>query len=322
MCITQQSAYACSTFKNFLTMWKAYFIFCIYFGFMAIPASISNLCLFAQFLSRSFKSADSIASYISGVKQLHLRLHLDITVFNHFDLSLVLRGLSRIKQYKPRQASPVTLHILSAIYYTSLDLTIPAHQVFWSLFLIAFFTMGRKSQFVVDSLKSVPSEKIVRRKHITISGDILYITFVASKTNQFGQKHHTIPLLSIKDSIFCPVSHYRSMIQTLPSNPNDPAFMFPLNDSLVPLHYSKFQTFFKSCISSVGLPASQFSSHSFRRGGCSLAFHLQAPTELIQFTGDWKSDCYKKYLHLQESDKLVISKLVSHYILNNVDFRQ
>ena len=320
MCRTQQSAYASSTFKNFLTMWKAYFIFCIYFGFMILPASISNLCLFAQFLSRSFKSADSIASYISGIKQLHLRLQLDITVFEHFDLTLVLRGLSRIKQYKPRQASPVTLHILSAIYYTSIDLAIPSHKVFWSLFLIAFFTMGRKSQFVVDTALEI-TEKIVRRKHILITGEKMFITFISSKTNQFGQRHHTIPLLSIPGSIFCPVTNYRSMIETLPCGPDEPAFMMPQQDSLVPLSYSNFQKFFKNCITSIGLPASKFSSHSFRRGGCSLAFHLQALTELIQFTGDWKSDCYKKYLHLQESDKLIISKLVLQYITNNNDFR-
>ena len=292
-------------------------MFTVYFGFMALPASMSNLCLFAQFLSRSFKSVDSISSYISGVKQLHLRLQLNTVAFDHFDLSLLLRGLSRVKQYKPRQAAPVTLQILGTIFYTSIDLSDPTHRVYWSLFLIAFFTMGRKSQFVADSMKSESlTDKIIRRKHVVIAGNIMWITFISSKTNQFGQKHHSIPLLAIRDSIFCPVASYKAMVTVFPGEPDQPAFMVKYNGDMVPLTYSRFQKFFKKCIASIGLPASDYSSHSFRRGGCTLAFHLQAPSELIQFTGDWKSDCYKKYIQLQDSDKLIISKLMSDYILN------
>jgi hypothetical protein len=34
--------------------------------------TVSKLCLYGEFLSRSFKSVNSIQNYISGVKTLHL----------------------------------------------------------------------------------------------------------------------------------------------------------------------------------------------------------------------------------------------------------
>jgi hypothetical protein len=47
-------------------------MFCFYFGFQSLPSSVKVLTLYAQFLSKSFVSVQSIKNYISGVKTLHL----------------------------------------------------------------------------------------------------------------------------------------------------------------------------------------------------------------------------------------------------------
>jgi hypothetical protein len=39
-----------------------------------------------------------------------------------------------------------------------------------------------------------------------------------------------------------------------------------------------------------------FSSHSFRRGGATLAAQTGISSSLIQLMGDWKSDAYNKYI--------------------------
>ena len=45
----------------------------------------------------------------------------------------------------------------------------------------------------------------------------------------------------------------------------------------------------------------RFGTHSFRRGGATLAFKAGAPTDLIKTQGDWKSEAYQKYIEVSTS---------------------
>ncbi|VDH90882.1 Hypothetical predicted protein [Mytilus galloprovincialis] len=51
-------AFAESTYKNKKTQLESHFMFCIYFELIPVPATVHVLTLYAQFLSRSFKSVD------------------------------------------------------------------------------------------------------------------------------------------------------------------------------------------------------------------------------------------------------------------------
>jgi hypothetical protein len=55
-------------------------MFCFYFGFQSLPSSVKVLTLFAQFLSKSFVSVQSIKNYISGVKVLHLYTFVSLLI--------------------------------------------------------------------------------------------------------------------------------------------------------------------------------------------------------------------------------------------------
>ncbi len=57
----------------------------------------------------------------------------------------------------------------------------------------------------------------------------------------------------------------------------------------------------------IGLNPLGFSSHSFRRGGASWAFHSKVPGELIKVHGDWSSDTYLRYLDLSMNQKLSVA---------------
>jgi hypothetical protein len=59
-------------------------VFCEYFQINPIPTTVQVLCFYAQFLSRSFKSVNSIKNYLSGVKLLHLYLDDDYPKFDEF----------------------------------------------------------------------------------------------------------------------------------------------------------------------------------------------------------------------------------------------
>ena len=57
--------------------------------------------------------------------------------------------------------------------------------------------------------------------------------------------------------------------------------------------YNKLQSRLKSLIQKIGLNPQEYSSHGFRRAGCTFAFRAKVPSDLIQLQGDWRSDAYK-----------------------------
>ena len=75
-----------------------------------------------------------------------------------------------------------------------------------------------------------------------------------------------------------------------------PAFLYMEGGNVVPLTHFSFLTKLKDSLKKIGIDPTQYSGHSFRRGGASFAFQCEVPGELIQAQGDWKSDTYKRYL--------------------------
>ena len=58
-----------------------------------------------------------------------------------------------------------------------------------------------------------------------------------------------------------------------------------------------FHNSIKLLISKIGLRPSNFSPHSFRRGGATFAFQAGVPEHPIQQHGDWRSEAYRRYLN-------------------------
>ena len=152
--------------------------------------------MYSQFLSRSFKSVDSIHNYISGVKLLHLFLDKEYPQFDSFHLKLVLKGLSRTKPHCPKQAQPITPKQAQPITPKLLCdmLKIFNHKnsydaTFWCLFVHTFFLMFRKSNLVPDSVCSYNGVKQLCRKNFTFDKDsgILLVKIKWFKTIQFGE---------------------------------------------------------------------------------------------------------------------------------------
>jgi len=69
----------------FLTR-KAYLLFCNYFHLQPFQVDAELLCTYSEFLSRSFKSAQSIRNYLNGVKVWFLLLGFNIEMFSSYVL--------------------------------------------------------------------------------------------------------------------------------------------------------------------------------------------------------------------------------------------
>ena len=79
--------------------------------------NITNV--YAQFLSKSFVSVQSIKNYISGVKTLHLYTENEFPQKDTFQLNLILKGLSRLNPHCPKTSvTDYSRHIIRILQET------------------------------------------------------------------------------------------------------------------------------------------------------------------------------------------------------------
>ena len=132
-----------------------------------------------------------------------------------------------------------------------------------------------------------------------------------------------IPLAAIPGSVLCPVTAYHNMVKLNPASETGPDFIVDARKAgasrQAPLSYKQLQEKIKYLIHKTGRDPLAYSSHSFRRGGCSWAFKAGVPVNLIQQHGDWLSECYQNYLSFDFSQKLSVSQLMSQQILENLE---
>ncbi len=303
--VSKKSAFAPGTRSNLLVQWQSYILFCLYFGFQFIPATCHILCLFAQFLSRSFKSVGSIKNYISGIKLLHAINDAVCPSFSNIDLRLSLRGIARLNPHKPRQALPMTPILLCKLFDT-LDFKDVKDTVMWAVSILAFFTLARKSNLVAKRV-GIGCDKQLTRGDIVVAQNCLLVKFRWSKTIQYGERQIITPVLGIKNSKLCPVRAYKRMLKQVPGPASQAAFVFPTDSGNIPVTYAQFQSFLRHSLQNIGVDASKYSSHSFRRGGASWAFQCGLDPELVQVLGDWHSDSYRNYRCLSMRDKMLMA---------------
>ena len=89
----------------------------------------------------------------------------------------------------------------------------------------------------------------------------------------------------------------RPTLESPPCSHPVPLFRYTwMGASNVPLTQHQFTEKLKTCLTKMGLDASQYSGHSFRRGGAQFALQCGLSTELIKLQGDWKSNACERYL--------------------------
>ena len=137
-------------YSNLRTQFKAFFLLCFYFKLTPVPAELTTVCLYAQFVSRTL-TPPSIRNYLSGVKLLHLFSGADYPFTKDFVLSLTLRGIARRAFHTPRRAPPVSPSLLLRLSSFLLLNGDPRSATLLCAFLFAFFLMARLANIVPPS---------------------------------------------------------------------------------------------------------------------------------------------------------------------------
>ena len=186
----------------------------------------------------------------------------------------------------------------------------------WTIFLVSFFSLLRKSNLVPTTIADVTSASAthLRISDVSFHQDHCPLHVHKNKTIQFRQRALEIVLPFIPHSVLCPVSALECHLRYVPADTEAPLFTIHTSTGFKPVTGYHFAKFLKFCIVSLGLDPTQYSPHSFRRGGATFAFHAGASPLFIKFLGDWSSDAYMVYLVLNTTQKLNVAKTLAQHI--------
>lgn len=303
----RQLTFAESTKACYKTHRKKYLAFCKDLGLCPAPASTSTICRYVAYLGRSY-AFTTIQQYINIIRIIHLDLGLDNPLHNNWILHSLLKGLKRGKGAEQSAKLPINPEDLKRIH-GALNLTVAEDCVFWAAILTCFFGLLRVSN--VSSCKG-PS-----LRDISVTGKGIIMTIRKSKTIQFKERTHIIPLPYIANHPLCPTSAILAMLGKVghtSSTSDVPLFQYYTAKGLQTLSADSIRRRLHRLLVQLGYPASSYGTHSLRRGGATWLLLAGVPLPLIKLLGDWKSDCVTKYLKPSVSSQfdMLQTAIVSH----------
>lgn len=297
-----------------MTQYKSYLYFTSYYGLPAFPATPIRLALFAQFLSRTFKSVSSIQNYISGIRTMHLLLNIDPPDTSDISIRLCIRGLQRLRPGTIRRAHPITPQMLVQMA-PHLEGSDHFQWACWTAVLLGFFTFARRSNLVPNSTKTFNPAQQLQRADIVRGANSLGVIFKWTKTIQCREKVLAYPVPALPGTSICPVEAYDKMLSLTPAPASAPAFSFRSKLKLLSVSKGNLQEFIKAMAVKIGLDPTFFSTHSLRRGGASWANRAGCSSLEIQTMGDWKSNCFTIYIDTSLEQRADIAEKMAKHIL-------
>ena len=258
-----------------------------------VPADNLTLCRYVAYLACRL-SYQSIPKYLNIIRLQHLELGLPNPMDNNYSVASILKGVKRVKGCTVTQKLPITPAIMYQIR-ACLDISKPCDLLFWATCLLAFFSLLRKSNLLPASPGKFSPLRHPCRGDLTLASRGLALRVKYSKTLQFRERIHLVPLPYLQGHPLCPVT---ALIALLCYQPRQLSHVSPLLTlpSGQLLTQAAFQARLRAILQSCGLDATSYSGHSFRRGAATTMFQAGLPGEIIQLLGDWKSDAYKLYL--------------------------
>jgi hypothetical protein len=292
--VFRSHTFAESTKKTYRVYLNSYCTFCLDMGIPFVPLSPINLARYIAALSKTLKF-NSIQNYLTIIRLLHKEADKPCPLDSHY-IQGVLKGAKRMLGDLQTCKLPITPQILLGIFKT-INLNSSFDVSFWAASLVAFFSFFRKSNLFVPSINIFDPDRHLSRQAVSFQTDGVLLTIRKTKTIQNGERVLLIPLPRILGSPLCPAQALLLLFKMVRCTaPVCPAFLFQSKGKTLPLTYKNFLTRLQHSLSQLGFDCSQYSGHSFRRGGASFALECGVPAELIQAQGDWKSDAYKRYL--------------------------
>ena len=284
---------ASSSLTTRTSQWNSFHRFCTDQLLVALPSSEHTVCLFIAYLSQRHLEYTTVINYVHSIVSLHHSHNLPGPDLQHFTIKEVLAGLKRTKQELPRQKRPITISHLRHIFDSLTEIPQSRRATFWAACLTAFNSLLRSANLFPG--RSQPGKAIkVRDVRLTTRG--LELTIRVLETNRFKGEETKIPLLRLpQPDDLCPVRAIERLLsQGFPAE--QPLFSYREDGKTRYLSAQHFNCDLRMCLASHSDHSASFSTHSFRRGGTTFAIDNGVEIDAVKAQGNWRSDCYRRYV--------------------------
>ena len=241
----------------------------------------------------------TIKGYLAAVRNFHVVQGAADPMLGCERLRLQLRGIRREQGDKRLFMKPVTPAMLRwAKAHLFKDLQRSQFQrTLWAALLAAFFGLLRNSEYTpkgatpFDPVRQVTGgDCLLVERPRARSFAVLFIS--RSKADVFGQGQTVT--LGATGGPLCPYAALKAMKEGQPSG-------LPVGSPLFwtargALQREDIVQAVKQMATGTGRNASEYSTHSLRRGGASALWAQGFSRAQIQVIGRWRSDCWKLYI--------------------------
>lgn len=264
------------------------------------PVPVQQVVWFISYCFEQKMSAATIATYLSGLSFKHkIKSWLDPT--NFFVVKKCMEGYRRLCKTEDCRA-PITYNILINICNTLPIVCTTKYEslLFKAAFCLAYFGLLRVGELVYTTYRQ--TDQALNFNDIHLSKDLtsVIVCIRKSKTNQVGRPVF-LKLPSEAGPDICPVQALSAFVHI---RPPQQGLLFVHADSR-PLTRYQFNAVLAKVIKHLGLPVSQFKSHSFRIGRATSLAMLGVSDDVIKHVGRWSSSAFIKYIRL---DKVILSQ--------------
>ena len=306
VCLYMTSTFAENTQKSYWSHLRTFLRFCIYFDVEPLPISQKHLLAYIAFLARTLQP-QSINNYLNIIRIIHLDKGLKNPLSDNFAVKNLKRGIARRKGSPPKQKLPITGQIMLDIY-NLLSLCSSKEISFWAACCVGFFGFLRKINLLPVSSIKLGDSCLLREDVDFVSNDCFVLNISKTKTIQNHERILTIPFVAVPGSVLCPVDAVMNMLIVSPVEDTLPLFSYVENGEVKWWTHSSFTTELRSLLSHAGYQPNDYTCHSFRRGGATLAFRLGMTMNEIKKRGDWASDAVYNYVTIQEDQELLMAR--------------
>ena len=170
-------------------------------------------------------------------------------------------------------------------------------MVAWVATLVGFTMFLRRSNLVPEAMNKFEPDKQFCRKDFNVIDptSVMMAEVRWSKTIQFKEKILRLPILPAENKNICPVLWMHYMLEQIPGNPDDPAFLIPYKDEKKALSANQLVSRLRKWLTLIGEDPEKYVLHSLRRGGATFALQCNIQGEMIKLLGDWASDAWRRY---------------------------
>lgn len=298
--------FAASTQATRSVQLAAYMEFCDTFSdrLQPYPCDMSQICLYIVYLARRL-SFSSIRNYISALNN-HLKdLSYPPIDYEDYRLKKCMSGVKRVKGVEVKRAAPLLPKDLLKMFG---KMTVaPAHTSVRAAMLLSFRALLRKCHVT-------SSDSSLLRQDFSFKSWGILLTLRKSKTNQYREHLHQIPVSKVRDMRMCPVYWVQKHFDECPAHNQAKAFRVPKGENSVPLTYDFYLSVIKNLSALSGLDHTSLSTHSLRRGGATFLRMSGASLQVIKERGEWSSDAVYLYLQTSLTERLTADLRVSLYI--------